>query len=90
MLRGNGAGIAEERTTRRAFAPAEVEALLAAVEEVWIARGRKVERRASREVAVDDLRGPTGNFRAPMVRSGGRLLVGFHAETLAGWLGEKR
>ncbi len=90
MLRGKGAGVEEERTTRRAFTPAEVEALIAAVDEVWIARGKRVERRPARGVASDQLRGPTGNFRAPMVRSGRRLLVGFHAETLAGWLDEGR
>ncbi len=77
----------EERSTRQALAPDEVGALLTSVDEVWIARGRKVERRPARAVGVDDLRGPTGNIRAPLVRFGRRLLVGFHAETLAGWLG---
>lgn len=77
----------EERSTRQALAPDEVGELLAAVYEVWIARGKKVERRPARGVGVDDLRGPTGNIRSPLVRLGRRLLVGFHAETLAGWLG---
>jgi hypothetical protein len=33
------------------------------------------------------LDGGEGNFRAPMVRIGRRLLVGFHAETLKKELG---
>lgn len=87
MLSGRRTEVGEERSTRQALAPGEVEALLAAVDEVWIARGKKLERRPARAVGVDDLRGPTGNIRAPLVRFGRRLLVGFHAETLAGWLG---
>lgn len=87
MLSGRRTEVGEERSTRQALSPAEVGELLAAVDEVWIARGRKVERRPAAAVGVDDLRGPTGNIRAPLVRLGRRLLVGFHAETLAGWLG---
>jgi hypothetical protein len=42
-----------------------------------------------RQATLDDLRGPTGNFRAPMVRIGRRLLVGFHEETLRKELGAR-
>ncbi len=87
MLSGRRTEVGEERSTRQPLSPSEVGELLAAVDEVWIARGRKVERRPAAAVGVDDLRGPTGNIRAPLVRLGRRLLVGFHAETLAGWLG---
>ena len=48
-----------------------------------IAKGKKATARAAREVGLDDLKGPTGNYRAPMLRVGRRLLVGFHPETRA-------
>ena len=35
------------------------------------------------DARLDDLRGPTGNFRAPILKVGRRLLVGFHEETNA-------
>lgn len=56
--------------------------LLASVREVVIARGKKADRRAAKDVGLDDLRGRTGNFRAPIVRRGKVLLVGFHRESL--------
>ena len=31
---------------------------------------------------LDDLRGPSGNYRAPMIRKGKTLVVGFNAEIL--------
>lgn len=75
--------VVEERSSRKApLGEAEVRALIAAVDEVVLARGRRAERRPAREVKPDDLKGPTGNYRAPMVRRGRTLLVGFHAETL--------
>ncbi len=69
------------RSTRR-----KSRALLASVDEVILARGKKTERRPAKEVAPDDLRGPTGNFRAPLVRRGRTLLVGYNPEALAGLL----
>ncbi len=86
MLDERGTKVATERSTRDPMSEAEVRALLGAVATVVIARGRKAERRPAREVEPKDLKGPTGNFRAPMVRKGRTLLVGFHLETLAGLL----
>jgi hypothetical protein len=83
VLDEHGAKVATERSTRDPMSEAEVRALLGAVAEVVIARGRKAERRPAREVEPKDLKGPTGNFRAPMVRQGTTLLVGFHPETLS-------
>lgn len=61
---------------------ADVKALLASVDEVVVAKGKKAVTAAAKSVALDALRGPTGSYRAPMVRVGKRLLVGFHPETL--------
>ena len=82
MLDGQHAQVGEERSTRDPLDDSEVRALLAAVDEVVIARGGKAERRPARVLTPDDLRGPTGRIRAPIVRRGRRLLVGFHPETL--------
>ena len=87
MLRGRQVQVQEERSARNALSETEVRELLASVDEVWIARGKRVEKLPATAAKPDDLRGPTGNFRAPMLKRGRRLLVGFHAasiEELAG------
>jgi hypothetical protein len=61
---------------------ADVKELLIAVDEVVIAKGKKVVTLAAKEATLDGLKGPTGNYRAPMLRVGRKLLVGFHPETL--------
>ena len=83
MLRDRKAAVVEERSARNALSEAEVRELLGVVDEVWIARGRRVEKLAAPATEPDALRGPTGNFRAPMLRRGRRLLVGFHAASVA-------
>ncbi|MCZ7650175.1 MAG: hypothetical protein M5U13_03010 [Thermoanaerobaculia bacterium] len=88
MLSAQQTSVREERSTKKApLSDAEARALLAAVDTVVIARGKRAERRAAREVGLDDLKGPTGSYRAPIVRRGETLLVGFHAESLAALLG---
>jgi hypothetical protein len=82
VLEGHQAQVGEERSTRAPLTEGEVRALLAAVDEVVIVRGRAAELRPAREVVPGDLLGPTGRFRAPIVRRGRRLLVGFHAGAL--------
>ena len=83
MLDRTKAGVASERPSKtRPFTDADVKTLLAEVDSVTLARGKSVRTLPAREVSPDDLRGPTGSFRAPMVQVGRRLLVGFHEETL--------
>jgi hypothetical protein len=59
------------------------------VDEVWVARGTKavrVDLTASRPPKAELLRlllGPTGGLRAPTLRVGRTLLVGFNAEAYA-------
>ena len=57
---------------------------------VIVAKGRKVQSfpggKASKEI-VDALLGPTGNLRAPMMRVGKTLLVGFDESSYADVLG---
>ena len=83
MLDRKKARITEERSSKSApMTAADVKELLASVEEVVIARGKSVRSVAAKETTLDDMKGPTGNFRAPMLRVGKRLLVGFHPGTL--------
>ena len=83
MLTASKSSVREERSTRKApMSDEEAAALLASVETVVLARGKKAETRPAREVSVADLKGPTGNIRAPPVRRGTRLLVGFQPESL--------
>ena len=88
MLSAQQTSVREERSTKKApLTDDEARALLAAVATVVIARGKRAERRPAGEVALDDLKGPTGNYRAPILRRGKTLLVGFHPESLAELLG---
>lgn len=67
----------------------DVRGLLKEVDEVVIAKGKSARTVPARDATLDDLRGPTGNFRAPIMRIGRRLLVGFHEETLRKELGAR-
>lgn len=80
------AAVARERSTRDPLCDAEVRELLAGVDRVIVARGRRVEVLPAARTKPDDLRGPTGKIRAPLVRSGRTLLVGFHRDSLAALL----
>lgn len=83
MLEREKVEIAEERPARKQpLSEAEVKALLKQVDTVILARGAKIDRRAASSVRPDDLKGPSGNYRAPLLRRGKTLLVGFSVEVL--------
>ena len=83
MLERKNAKIKEERSSRSApMTDADVKALLASVDEVVIAKGKSSRTAVPGDLSLDDLKGPTGSYRAPMLRVGRKLLVGFHPETL--------
>jgi hypothetical protein len=77
---------AERPSKKEPLSEAEARSLLASVSEVIVAKGKSVRTLAATNATPDDLRGPTGNFRAPILKVGRRLLVGFHEETLRGEL----
>jgi len=64
--------------------------LVKAAKKVIVAKGKNVRTfpggKATEEI-VDALLGPTGNLRAPIVRSGKTLLVGFDESSYADVLG---
>ena len=76
--------MATERAARKEpLTDKEAHSLLAQVSRVSVAKGRKSVEMKAADVKLADLKGPTGNYRAPMIRKGKRLLVGFNAEALA-------
>jgi len=88
VLQADEVVVAEERNARKEpLSEDEVRSLLGAVSAVWIARGRKIRELDPADCSPEDLKGPTGNFRAPIVRVGNRLLVGFHPDALRDLLG---
>lgn len=83
MLDKSKSDVGEERPSKtRPLSDGDAKALLARVDTVTLAKGKSARTLPAREVSLDDLRGPTGNFRAPIVRVGRRLLVGWHEESL--------
>ena len=88
MLEKKKIEVKEERAARKQpLSDAEVKKLLATVDEVVIAKGQKSRTLSAKEAKVDDLRGPTGNIRAPILRKGKRLLVGFSESALLDLIG---
>ncbi len=83
MLDTKRVEISGERSSRKEpFSDKEVRALLAKVRKVIVAKGRKSTVFPAGKAKPADLRGATGNYRAPMVLKGKTLLVGFNAEAL--------
>jgi len=74
--------VALERSTERPLSASEVKRLLAEVDTVLLLRGPALRELAAKKVKPDDLRGPTGKIRAPLVRVGRTLLAGFRVEAL--------
>src|SRR5205809_798237 len=77
------ATVEEERASKKSpMTDEEARALLSSVDEVILARGKARRSLPAKETTLDDLRGPTGGFRAPMLKVGRRLLVGFNPDLL--------
>jgi len=77
--------VREERSSRKdPLSDKEVRELLSRVGKVIVSKGKKSTVLSKAQPA--DLRGPTGNYRAPMIRKGKTLLVGFNAEALDDFL----
>jgi arsenate reductase-like glutaredoxin family protein len=83
VLEGSGVEIKHVRSVRKEpFKDKEIRDLLSQVSAVIISKGKKSVRHKATEVKPADLKGPTGNYRSPMVRKGRTLLVGFSQEAL--------
>ena len=83
MLEKNDVDVKEVRLSRKnPFTDKDIRELLGQVSTVIISKGKKSIRQAAGDAKPADLKGPTGNYRAPMVRKGKTLLVGFNVEAL--------
>ena len=83
-----GVEIADKTPASRKLGRADAEALLAGAETVHVAKGRKrTEVQASDPAVADLMLGTTGNLRAPVIRVGRTLIVGYHEEALSRVLG---
>jgi hypothetical protein len=75
--------VQDERSSRaRPLTDREVRELLGQVSRVIVARGPTSRVLPAGAATLDDLRGPSGNFRAPLIRKGKTLVVGFNAAVL--------
>ncbi len=86
----NGISAKEVIPASRKLGKREAAELVKAAKKVIVAKGKKVQTfpggEATQEL-VDALLGPTGNLRAPTVRVGKTLLVGFDESSYADVLG---
>ena len=83
MLDSRDTKIVSERSARKEpLAEKDVRALLKRVSRVIVTRGKKSTTLEAAQARPDDLRGPSGNFRAPLLIKGKTLLVGFSEEAL--------
>ena len=75
------------------FGSGELEPIFKGVRRVLACKGKKVQGFDMRSVAVIDeafeasVLGPSGNLRAPTLRAGSTVVVGFHAEVYADLFG---
>jgi arsenate reductase-like glutaredoxin family protein len=84
----NSVQVRKERPARKEpLTEKDVKGLLASVSEVVIAKGKKATTHPVKEVKPDMLKGPSGNYRAPMLIRGKKMLVGYSADTLEDWFG---
>ena len=88
MLESAGLTARTERSSRAApLSAQEAQEWIDAAERVIVCRGRKSIELSAGEATPEDLQGPTGKIRAPLVAVDDTLLVGFHRETLTALLG---
>jgi arsenate reductase-like glutaredoxin family protein len=83
VLERQNTRIVKERSARKEpFSDAEVRALLRKAGKVIVLKGKKATEYPASKAKAADLKGPSGNYRAPMLLKGKTLLVGFNEEAL--------
>jgi arsenate reductase-like glutaredoxin family protein len=81
----------DARKTR--FEPTAAIAFVRQADEAWIARGKTVHKVVFKKEAIADdallklIIGPSGFLRAPIIRRGKKLFIGFEPEQYAEFLG---
>ncbi len=79
-----GIEVAEKVSASKKLGAAKATELINEAKSIHVAKGKKLEEfaggQATQEI-VDKLLGATGNLRAPTIKAGTQLLVGFNQET---------
>lgn len=81
----------DARKTR--YEPKDAISFVRQADEAWIARGKTVHKLAFKKQDVADadllklIIGPSGFLRAPIIRRGRKIFIGFDAEQYAAFLG---
>lgn len=71
---------------KKRFEGTDAVAFVRQAEEVWIAKGKSIHKLTLKKDSLTDdellklVTGPTGNLRAPTIRRGRKLFIGFHPE----------
>ena len=94
FMTSNSVAVSETIDARKIrFEPKEAVAFVRQADEAWIARGKTVHKIAFKKegIADADLRkliiGPSGFLRAPIIRRGTKIFIGFEPEQFAAFLG---
>lgn len=89
FLAAEGIAVAEQKNARKErFTPAEALALARGMRHVYATRGKKVVHFDMQAAPPSDdelsphVVGPSGNLRAPAIRVGDRLFIGFNSDTI--------
>jgi arsenate reductase-like glutaredoxin family protein len=86
FLDAHGIKVRETVPASRKLGKPEAVALARSASEIFVAKGKKLERfegGKSSENVVSRMLGPTGNLRSPALRIGKVVVVGFNEEALA-------
>ena len=80
----NGVNVKEKASASQKLSKSDARALLKGASKLFVAKGKKLDEFsvASRipSEAVDARLGPTGNLRAPCLKLGNSIIVGFNEE----------
>ena len=83
-MEANSVRATEKISASKKLGAAEARVLIREASKIYIAKGRSLEEFPGGKVSdelVEKMLGSTGNLRAPTIRVGKILLVGFNAET---------
>lgn len=82
-MEAQGVDVAEKVSASKKLGETEAKKLIRDAKKVYVAKGKKLDEfeggTARREI-VEKMLGSTGNLRAPTIRTGRNLIVGFNEE----------
>jgi hypothetical protein len=89
-MEARGVAVKEQVSASKKLGESDAKSLIKGAKKIYVAKGKQLEEfpggSAKKEI-VEKLLGATGNLRAPTVKVGTTLLVGFNDEVYAKILG---